>query len=118
MSVFRDVSLTIGGVDHVVTPSNRLLRRIEMKGKGENPRFNLVEVVFFLQTSAGSMPDMAFILSELVTSSGGKLSEDEALAAIVAMEIDDLQTLKAALCSCIMPEVNEKKPDAPSEKAA
>jgi hypothetical protein len=118
MGVFRDVSLTVGGVDHIITPSNRLLRRIEMKGKAENPRFNLVEVMFFLQTSAGSMPDMAFILSELVSASDGKLSEDEALAAIVAMEVDDLQNLKAALCSCIMPEVNEKKPDAPSEQAA
>lgn len=118
MGVFRDVSLTVGGVDHVVTPSNRLLRRIEMKGKAENPRFNLVEVLFFLQTSAGSMPDMAFILSELVTASGAKMSEDEALAAIVAMEVDDLQSLKASLCACIMPEVDEKKPDAPGKEAA
>jgi hypothetical protein len=118
MGVFRDVILTVAGVDHVITPSNRLLRRIEMKGKAENPRFNLVEVMFFLQTSAGSMPDMAFILSEMVTASGAKMTEDEALAAIVAMEIDDLQKLKAELCACIMPEPNEKKPAAPSEKAA
>lgn len=112
MGVFRDVVLTIGGVDHVVTPSNRLLRRIEMKGKAENPRFNLVEVMFFLQTSAGSMPDMAFILSELIG-----ISEDDALSAIVTMEIDDLQKLKGDLCSCIMPEPNEKKPDAPTKAA-
>jgi hypothetical protein len=117
MGVFRDVSLNIGGADYVITPSNRLLRRIEMKGKAENPRFNLVEVMFFLQTSAGSMPDMAFILSEMVTASGGKMTEDEALAVIVSMEVDALQALKSALCSCIMPEPNEKKPDAPSEAA-
>ena len=117
MGVFRDVSLTIGGVDYVITPSNRLLRRIEMKGKALNPRFNLVEVMFFLQTSAGSMPDMAFILSEMVVASGGEMTEDDALAAIVAMEVEDLQALKSGLCSCIMPEPNEKKPDAPSEAA-
>jgi hypothetical protein len=117
MGVFRDVSLNVGGVDYVITPSNKLLRRIEMKGKAENPRFNLVEVMFFLQTSAGSMPDMAFILAEMISACGGRMNEDDALAAIVSMEIDDLQTLKAGLCSCIMPEPNEKKPVAP-EKAA
>jgi hypothetical protein len=109
MGVFRDVSMNIGGVDYVITPSNKLLRRIEIKGRAENPRFNLVEVMFFLQTSAGSMPDMAFILSELVG-----ISEDDALSAIVTMDIDALQKLKADLCSCIMPEPNEKKPEAQS----
>jgi hypothetical protein len=112
MGVFRDVSLNIGGADYVVSPSNRLLRRIEMKGKAENPRFNLVEIVFFLQTSAGSLPDMAFILSEMVG-----ISEDHALAHIVSMEIDDLRKLKAALVACIMPEVDEKKPSAPGQAA-
>jgi hypothetical protein len=117
MGVFRDVSIHVGGVDYVVTPSNRLLRRIELKAKAENPRFNLVEVMFFLQTASGSMPDMAFILAELVNAAGGKITEDDALAHIVTMEIDELQALKAALCSCIMPEPNEKKPSAPSEAA-
>lgn len=117
MGVFRDVCLEVAGREYVVTPNNKLLRRIEMKGKVENPRFNLVEVLFFLQTSAGSMPDMAFILSELVKSSGERMSEDEALSAIVAMEVEPLEALKAALCACIMPEPNEKKPDAPSEAA-
>ena len=117
MGVFRDVSLHVGGADYVITPSNKLLRRIEMKGKAENPRFNLVEVMFFLQTSAGSMPDMAFILSELVTASGAKMTEDEALAQIVSMEADHLMRLKSDLCSCIMPEPSEKKPEAQSETA-
>jgi hypothetical protein len=118
MSVFREVVIRMGGDDYTITPSNRLLRRIESKGKLDNPRFNLVEVLFYLQTSAGSMPDMAFILSELVTGSGGKMTEDQALAAIVGMEVDDLQALKLALCACIMPEPNEKKPDAPGKEAA
>ncbi|PIY28403.1 MAG: hypothetical protein COZ09_10160 [Comamonadaceae bacterium CG_4_10_14_3_um_filter_60_42] len=113
MGVFRDVSLTVGGKEYIVSPSNRLLRRIEMKARQENPRFNLVEVMFFLQTSAGSMPDMAFILAEFVNSAGGKMSEDEALSHIVRMEVSELQALKESLCGCIMPEVDEKKPEAP-----
>jgi len=112
MGVFRDVSLSIGGADYVISPSNRLLRRIEMKGKAENPRFNLVEIVFFLQTSAGSLPDMAFIISEMVG-----ISEDAALASIVSMEISELKALKSALVSCIMPDVDEKKPSAPGPVA-
>lgn len=112
MGVFRDVSLSIGGVDYVISPSNRLLRRIEMKGRVENPRFNLVEIVFFIQTAVGSMPDMAFIMSELVG-----ISEDEALAAIGSADASELQALKAAIVSCIMPEVNEKKPDAHGQVA-
>lgn len=116
MSVFRDIALKVGDNEYIVTPSNRLLRRVEVKGKQENPRFNLVEVVFFMQTSAGSLPDMAFLVSEFVTASGTKMTEDDALAAIVSMEVAELEKLKADLCSCIMPETDEKKPEAPADQ--
>ena len=117
MGVFRDIQLAVGGKEYTVTPSNRLLRRVEVKGKRENPNFNLVEVAVRLQMSAGSLPDMAFILAEFITGSGSEMSEDDALAHIVQMEVADLEKLKADLCSCIMPELDEKKPEAPAEKA-
>jgi hypothetical protein len=117
MGIFRDISLSYDGQEYIITPSNRLLRMIEGKGRQEVPSFNLVLVLYHMQTGAGSLPDMAFILAEFLRSAGAKITEDQALAHISTMSAVDLQALKDRLCECVMPEVKEKKEPAQSEAA-
>lgn len=113
MGVFRDISIPFSGRDYIVTPTVRLLRMIEMKGRRENPGFNLVEVMVRLSGGQGYF-DGAFVLAELINSSGGKVTDDDALAQFQSFENPkELAEYLGLICSCIMPEVKEtKKPEA------
>ena len=121
MAVFRDVSIPLGGVEYVVTPSNKVLRRIEMKARREDPAFNLVEVFYRATAKASGFYDLAFVLAELINSTGAKVTEDDALAEF--MRLEDPKELSAYInlvCACVMPEVkdDEKKPAGAETKAA
>jgi len=113
MGVFRDISIPFAGRDYIVTPTVRLLRMIEMKGRRENPGFNLVEVMVRLSGGHGYF-DGAFVLAELINASGGKATDDDALAQFQSFENPkELAEYLGLICSCIMPEVKEtKKPEA------
>lgn len=121
MGVFREISLPFGGNEYVITPSNKLLRRIEMKGRREDQAFNLVAVFYRANISSGFY-DLAFVLAELINSTGANITEDDALAEL--MGINDAAKLAeyvALICSLIMPEAKEaaeKKADGAETKAA
>jgi hypothetical protein len=108
--VFREISIPFAGREYVVTPSNKLLRRIEIKGRREDPRFNLVEVFFRATTMTGAFYDMAFVLAELINASGGDVTEDQALAEFVEMkDAKALADYISLICSCVMPEAKAKE---------
>lgn len=108
MSVFREISIPFGGRDYVVTPSNKVLRRIEMKGRRDDPSFNLVAVFYRASAQAGGFYDLAFVLAELINSAGGKVTEDEALAELMAFsDPRQLTEYVTLICSCAMPEAKE-----------
>jgi hypothetical protein len=113
MGVFRDITIPFGGRDYVVTPTAKLLRRIEMHGRRENTGFNLVEVMVRLSAGQGYY-DGAFVLAELINASGGKVTDDDALAQFQSFDgPKELAEYLGLICSCIMPEVKEtKKPEA------
>lgn len=114
MSLFRDVSLPYAGRDYTFTPSNRVLRLIETKAKRDVPSFHLARFMYELSTGLSSYPDTAFVLAEFVNASGGKTNEDEALAYITSIDADTLRQLTQIMIGCAMPEVKEKKPEAPA----
>jgi hypothetical protein len=116
--LFREITIPFGGRDYVVTPSNKVLRRIEAKARLENPSFNLVEVFVRVSAGNGAVNDAAFVLAELLSASGDKVTEDEALAHMIGF--DDPADYRAFLdlfCACVMPEPKAKKPEAPPETA-
>lgn len=118
MSLFREISIPVGGVDYVVTPSNKLLRRIEGKGRREDPDFNLVAIFIRFSTGKGAINDAAFVLAEMINASGGSITEDDALAHMVSItDGAEYRAFIDLLCSCIMPEPKEKKPAAPADRA-
>lgn len=118
MSLFREITIPVGGVEYQITPSNKLLRRIEGKGRRDDPDFNLVAVFMRFSAGGGAVNDAAFVLAELVNASGGTITEDDAFAHMVGMDDPkEYQAFIALFCSCIMPEPKAKKSEAPAEKA-
>jgi hypothetical protein len=122
MAVFREVSVPFGGREYIVTPANKVLRRIEMKARRDDPQFNLVAVFFRASSQAGGFYDLAYVLAELINSAGGNVTEDQALAEFMAFQDPKaLSEYVALICSIVMPEPKDepKKADgAETEKAA
>ena len=111
MAVFREITVPFGGRDYVVTPSNKVLRRIEMAGRRADPQFNLIAVCVRASQMAGGFFDLAFVLSELINSAGGNVTEDDALAEFVGIKGGtDLGAYIALITSCIMPELSDAAP--------
>lgn len=118
MAVFREISIPFGGVEYIVTPSNKVLRRIEMKGRREDSTFNLV-AVFYRATSLGAgFYDLSFVLAELINSAISDatadqplVTEDQALAEFMSMAgPKELAEYTALICSCVMPDPKGNAP--------
>lgn len=117
MSVFRDISVPFGGREYVVTPSNKVLRMIEMRGRREDPAFSLMAVFYRATMGTGGYNDLAFVLADLINSAGGNVTEDDALAELMRFsDPKDLRAYVELICSLVVPEPSdddEKKPKAP-----
>ena len=111
MAVFRDISIPYQSAEYVVTPSNRVCRRIEMKGQRENPMFGIASTVYRATNATGGFYDLAFVLSELINSSGGQTTEDHALAELTGKKsAQELGAYIALICSCVVPEAKADVP--------
>jgi hypothetical protein len=109
MAVFREITIPFAGKDYAVTPSNKVLRRIEMKARRDDPQFNLVAVFYRATSMAGGFYDLSFVLSELINSAGGNATEDDALAEFMGFnDPKELSAYVALICSCVMPEPSDK----------
>ena len=114
MSIFRDIPISYNGRDYTVTPSVRLLRMIEAKGRRDDPQFNLSMAVYRMTIGDVSHGQIAFILAEMINGAGGKTDADEAWAFLQSLGVSDLQALVASLAECFLaPETKGKKPEAP-----
>jgi hypothetical protein len=119
MGIFRDVLIKYEGVDYKVTPSARLLRLIESKGRRDDPRFNLAMSVYRMTMGDVSYGDISFILAELVNSAGAKTTPDAAWAYMQELDLAKLQELIEDLSECfIAPSVQGKKPEPPETPEA
>ena len=122
MSVFREIAVPFGGAEYNVTPSNKVLRRIEMKGRRDDPAFNLVAVFYRATAQSGAFYDLSFVLAELINSAGGNVTEDDALAEFMGFKDPKaLSEYVGLICSCVMPETKEgegKKQEGAETKAA
>lgn len=112
--VFRDISIAFDGKTYVFTPSNRLMRRIDA---GLSPN-TLLGVIGTMNGQQLPLYDIAYIVSEFIAAGGGKVSEDDVLAELMA----DLQETQGAgirpmieaIASAIAPPGDaEKKSPAP-----
>jgi hypothetical protein len=114
MSIFRDISIPFGGRDYVVTPSVKLMRMIEAKGRRDDPSFNLAMSVYRMTVGDVSHGEIAFILSEMLNAHGAKVTADEVWQYLIGLGVPDLQETIAAIAECFLaPEPKGKKQEPP-----
>jgi len=113
MGVFRDIEMEYEGQTYTVTPSNRLLRRIE----GELSPSSLTDMIARIGSAKPPVSEVAFVVAEFLKAGGAeKVSEDEMYAELMS----DLMTnegkvfgaMTEAIVVAISPvdEVKTKKP--------
>ncbi|MEQ3625989.1 MAG: hypothetical protein ABNH26_08780 [Celeribacter sp.] len=115
MPVFRDVLIEWQGETYTVTPSNRLLRKIEGEG------IELLDVITKISNGKAPVSEIAFILTEFINSAGGRTDEDTTLGEIMSAlhngQSEQFAAIATALVEAITPsEIDEKKHVAPAAK--
>lgn len=108
MSLFREVTFDIEGVEYTLTPSNKLLRRIEGQGVTLAGISNM--------TASGNIPisHVAFLIWMMAKEGGYDGSEDDILIHIQ----DDPETAKQwadVAFKAFSPVQDEKKPEPQAE---
>jgi hypothetical protein len=77
-TVFRDVAVEWDGRTYTVTPTNRLMRRIESQG------VSLLDLVVRCGGPRPPLSELAFVAAELLRSAGATVDEDAVAAAMWA----------------------------------
>lgn len=110
MTVFRDVTITWRGKEHVVTPSMRLMRSIEM---GD---ISLSDIA--VRTSQGRPPvsHLAYVIARMLQSAGANASEEDVYAEILRGDQSQVQNMiGVVLMAFAPPEQDGGKAGAQSE---
>lgn len=114
--VFREIELAYGGKTYTLTPSVKMLRRIE--GQGD---INILSVIHKvgMQAETGALPifDLATIACGFLREAGCKVDEDEVYAEIMADLTQGDAKWMMGFCEVLVaaispPEQDPKKADA------
>lgn len=113
--VFRDVTIEYKGQEYTVTPSNKLLRRID----AELAPQSLFGVLGGLSGNNVPLPALALIIQQLLNAGGGKFTEDEILSDLLTdvqhNQGEGIRPLVEAVAACLAVEgVNPKNSASPS----
>ena len=114
MAVFRDVTIQWDGEEYVLTPSNRLLRRIEGEG------ISLPHMISRIGKGEPPISEVCYVMAEFLKSAGAKVSEDdiygEVMTSLAGGDENGFANMAAAIVEAISPEEPGKKPKALAEK--
>ena len=102
--VFREISITCGGKDCTITPSNKLLRRIE--GKGD---LSILAMIYSFGQNKPRMSEAAFVLAELLKDEGATVDEDSLCQERMTGDQAEVERLLAVLFEAIMPQGRDAK---------
>lgn len=107
MSVFRELSIIWKGQTYTLTPSNKLLRKIEGEG------INLARMMQEAEAGQPSLSYFAGFLAMMMQAAGAEVSEDDMFGELVN-DPDGAMKLAGSLFEAILPSPAEaKKPEAP-----
>lgn len=115
MAVFRDVDMAWQGKTYTVTPSNRLLRRIEGEG------ISLTHMISRISKGEPPISETCYVVAELLRSGGADVTEDdvygEVMTALAEGREDAFANMAVAVVEAISPQgLTGKKPEAREEK--
>ena len=102
--VFREVTIAWGDKDYTVTPSNKLLRRIE--GAGD---ISIPAMAFAFGQKKPRMSEAAFVIAELLKAAGATVNEDEVFQELITGDQAQVEALIVSLFNAIMPQERIKK---------
>lgn len=100
--VFRDVTIRFRGQDYVVTPSNRMIRRLESE-------VSISRMMMSWAKGEPALGAMCYVLAELLKSAGAKVTEDD-----VAQEVTHGGADSIALLGVVMEALTPSAPDHPA----
>jgi len=102
--MFREVCFEIDGQEYWVTPSNKLLRRIESAG------VTIAGISNLAQKDSVPISHVAYLIWAMVNSAGYTGTEDDILAKLVAAPDGVAKTWGVTAIQAFTPVVDEKKP--------
>lgn len=115
--VFREVVIEFGDNQYTVTPSNKLLRKIDAELSPQS--------LFGVLSSLGGqsnvpLPALALIIQQLLNSGGGNFTEDDILVELLndvqSNNGNGIRPLVEAIAQCLAVEgVSEKNSASPSQ---
>lgn len=98
MSVFRDVKLSYDGEEYWLTPSNRLLRRIE----SEMAPSSLTDMISRISHGKPPVSEVALVVTEFLREAGvPKVNEDQMYADLMN-DLQDGGKVFGAMCEAIV----------------
>lgn len=114
--VFREVVLTFQDRDYVVTPSNKLLRRIDAELSPQS----LFGVLGAMDGKNVPLPALALIIQQLLNAGGGNFTEDDILAELLSdvehNRGEGIRPLVESIAQCLAVEgVSAKNSVSPSQ---
>lgn len=115
MGVFREVTIPWKGTDYVVTPSNKMLRRIEGEG------ISLPHMIARIGGGEPPLSEVSYVVAEFLKSAGCDVGEDdvygEVMTALSNGQEEAFASLALAIVEAISPAaMDEKKSEAPAGK--
>jgi len=107
MNIFRDVTITWGGVAYTVTPSLRLMRLIE---QGD---VSFADIATRTANGRPPISHIAFVISKMLQSAGKSVTDDEVYVELMSGEQDEIGNLITSVLVAFAPmEPEGKNPDA------
>lgn len=108
VAVFRDITMTWDGVDYVITPSLRLLRRIESSD------VSMADLA--VRTSQGRPPigQFSLVIGTMLRAGGADVTDDDVYSALLSSDTDMITEWITAVLTAFSPSdgVDQKKADA------
>ena len=107
MNIFRDVTITWGGVAYTVTPSLRLMRLIE---QGD---VSFADIATRTANGRPPISHIAYVIARMLQSAGKAVSEDDVYVELMTGDQDAIGELISAVLVAFAPmEPDGKNPDA------
>ena len=103
MALFRETKLTWRGEEYFVTPSNRILRRIEGEG------VYLDALGRALRDGKVPIGQLSYVIATLLQTAGARITEDDVLEDLTDGDADVIETLALAALTALSPEQHDEK---------
>lgn len=106
MGVFREITMTWGGVEYHCTPSMAIIRRCEAKG------LRLTRVLHSMSVGEPEVGMLSLLVAEMLRSGGAKVTDDDIGAVLLSGNIDVIASITAPIVEAFVWNADPKKPEA------